>query len=106
MGWFGAFRRSELVALTVADAKKEREGLVVAVRHQSDQDPRPRARTEATGAGTPGAAWARVGSYRRATLSSLRVLVGGSSLAARWGVKQGYRGIAWFHGLDSGPRIV
>jgi integrase len=30
MGWFGALRRSELVALTMADVKKEREGLVVA----------------------------------------------------------------------------
>jgi site-specific recombinase XerD len=39
MGWFGAFRRSELVALTVADVKKEREGLVVAVRRsKSDQE--------------------------------------------------------------------
>lgn len=37
IGWFGAFRRSELVALTVADVKKEREGLVLArgyIRHE------------------------------------------------------------------------
>ena len=41
MGWFGAFRRSELVALTVADVKKEREGLAVAVRRsKSDQEGR------------------------------------------------------------------
>jgi integrase len=41
MGWFGAFRRSELVALTVADVKKEREGLVVAVRRsKGDQEGR------------------------------------------------------------------
>jgi site-specific recombinase XerD len=41
MGWFGAFRRSELVALTVTDVKKEREGLVVAVRRsKGDQEAR------------------------------------------------------------------
>lgn len=41
MGWFGAFRRSELVALTAADVKKEREGLVVAVRRsKGDQEAR------------------------------------------------------------------
>jgi site-specific recombinase XerD len=41
MGWFGAFRRSELVALAVADVKKEREGLVVAVRRsKGDQEGR------------------------------------------------------------------
>ena len=41
LGWFGAFRRSELVALTVADVKKEREGLVVAVRSsKGDQEGR------------------------------------------------------------------
>jgi site-specific recombinase XerD len=41
MGWFGAFRRSELVALDVADVKKEREGLVVTLRRSKrDQDGR------------------------------------------------------------------
>jgi site-specific recombinase XerD len=41
MGWFGAFRRSELVALTVADVNREREGLVVAVRRsKGDQEGR------------------------------------------------------------------
>ncbi len=41
MGWFGAFRRSELVALDVADVSKEREGLVVAVRRSKrDQEGR------------------------------------------------------------------
>jgi site-specific recombinase XerD len=41
MGWFGAFRRSELVALTAADVKKEREGLVLSVRRsKGDQEAR------------------------------------------------------------------
>ncbi len=41
MGWFGAFRRSELVALEVADVKKEREGLVVILRRSKrDQEGR------------------------------------------------------------------
>lgn len=41
VGWFGAFRRSELVALTVADVKREREGLVVSVRRsKGDQEAR------------------------------------------------------------------
>ena len=41
MGWFGAFRRSELVALDIADVTKEREGLVVAVRRSKrDQEGR------------------------------------------------------------------
>jgi integrase len=41
MGWFGAFRRSELVALDVSDVTKEREGLVVAVRRSKrDQEGR------------------------------------------------------------------
>jgi site-specific recombinase XerD len=41
MGWFGAFRRSELVALDVADVKKEREGLVVTLRRSKrDQEGR------------------------------------------------------------------
>jgi site-specific recombinase XerD len=41
IGWFGAFRRSELVALTVDDVKQEREGLVVAVRRsKGDQEGR------------------------------------------------------------------
>jgi site-specific recombinase XerD len=41
LGWFGAFRRSELVALTVADVKREHEGLVVAVRRsKGDQEAR------------------------------------------------------------------
>jgi site-specific recombinase XerD len=39
LGWFGAFRRSELVALTVADVQRVREGLVVAVRRsKGDQE--------------------------------------------------------------------
>lgn len=39
LGWFGAFRRSELVALTVADVAPVREGLVVTVRRsKSDQE--------------------------------------------------------------------
>jgi site-specific recombinase XerD len=41
MGWFGAFRRSELVALTVGDVMREREGLVVTVRRsKGDQEGR------------------------------------------------------------------
>lgn len=41
LGWFGAFRRSELVALTVADVAHVREGLVVAVRRsKGDQEGR------------------------------------------------------------------
>ena len=39
LGWFGAFRRSELVALTVADLERTREGLVVTVRRsKTDQE--------------------------------------------------------------------
>jgi site-specific recombinase XerD len=39
LGWFGAFRRSELVALTVADVAAVREGLVVHVRRsKGDQE--------------------------------------------------------------------
>ncbi len=39
--WFGAFRRSELVALTVADVAQVREGIVVSVRRsKSDQEGR------------------------------------------------------------------
>jgi site-specific recombinase XerD len=39
MGWFGAFRRSELVALTVADVMREREGMIVRVRRsKGDQE--------------------------------------------------------------------
>jgi site-specific recombinase XerD len=38
LGWFGAFRRSELVALEVADVMREREGLVLRVR-RSKNDP-------------------------------------------------------------------
>ena len=41
LGWFGAFRRSELVALTVADVAHVREGLVVSVRRsKGDQEGR------------------------------------------------------------------
>ena len=41
LGWFGAFRRSELVALTVADVVRVREGLIVAVRRsKGDQEGR------------------------------------------------------------------
>jgi integrase len=41
LGWFGAFWRSELVALTVADVTNVREGLVVSVRRsKSDQEGR------------------------------------------------------------------
>jgi site-specific recombinase XerD len=41
IGWFGAFRRSELVALTAADVKREREGLVLSVRRsKGDQEGR------------------------------------------------------------------
>jgi len=39
MGWFGAFRRSELVALNVEDIARSREGLTVKVRRsKSDQE--------------------------------------------------------------------
>lgn len=39
LGWFGAFRRSELVALNVSDLAEVREGLVVAVRRsKGDQE--------------------------------------------------------------------
>jgi integrase len=39
LGWFGAFRRSELVALTVADVAHVREGLIVKIRRsKSDQE--------------------------------------------------------------------
>ena len=39
LGWFGAFRRSELVALTVADVKRVRLGLEVTVRRsKTDQE--------------------------------------------------------------------
>jgi integrase len=41
LGWFGAFRRSELVALNVADVAAVREGMIVAVRRsKSDQEGR------------------------------------------------------------------
>ena len=41
LGWCGAFRRSELVALTVADIVREAEGLVVTVRRSKmDQEGR------------------------------------------------------------------
>lgn len=41
LGWFGAFRRSELVALTVADVAHVREGLILAVRRsKGDQEGR------------------------------------------------------------------
>lgn len=41
LGWFGAFRRSELVALTVADVAHVREGLIVTLRRsKSDQQGR------------------------------------------------------------------
>jgi site-specific recombinase XerD len=41
VGWFRAFRRSELVALAVADVRREREGLIVAVRRfKRDQEAR------------------------------------------------------------------
>ena len=41
MGWMGAFRRSELVALTVDDVRPAREGLVVRVRRsKADQEGR------------------------------------------------------------------
>ena len=41
LGWFGAFRRSELVALTVTDVARVREGLILAVRRsKGDQEAR------------------------------------------------------------------
>jgi site-specific recombinase XerD len=41
LGWFGAFRRSELVALRVADVAHVREGLILAVRRsKGDQEGR------------------------------------------------------------------
>jgi site-specific recombinase XerD len=41
LGWFGAFRRSELAALTVADVVQVREGLIVRVRRsKGDQEGR------------------------------------------------------------------
>jgi site-specific recombinase XerD len=41
LGWFGAFRRSELVALTVADVVRVREGLIVSLRRsKGDQEGR------------------------------------------------------------------
>ena len=41
VGWAGAFRRSELVALTVADVTRSSEGLIVAVRRsKGDQEGR------------------------------------------------------------------
>lgn len=39
VGFVGAFRRSELVALHVDDVAEERQGLVITVRHsKTDQD--------------------------------------------------------------------
>jgi integrase len=39
LGWFGAFRRSELCALTVGDIRRTPEGIVVTVRRsKTDQD--------------------------------------------------------------------
>jgi integrase len=39
LGWFGAFRRSELVALRVADVAHVREGLILSVRRsKGDQE--------------------------------------------------------------------
>lgn len=41
LGWSGAFRRSELVALTVADVARSSEGLIITVRRsKGDQDGR------------------------------------------------------------------
>ena len=41
VGWFGAFRRAELVAITVADVAEQREGIVVTLRRsKGDQEGR------------------------------------------------------------------
>ena len=43
VGFFGAFRRSELVAVTVEDVERQREGLIIRVRRsKSDQEGRGR----------------------------------------------------------------